>query len=164
MAVTLSASSASRPLPPGRFLVLISVRGWVDPRAIVRLEGSGQLENVMIPSGIEPATFRLVAWILQPTTLPHASVMVNYWDRMLRYNIQRRMVVWLMNWKGFGRKRSWPDRDDIPEFVFLVGLRITTKSLTQDSQCPGRDPNRARPECESRALPLLQPAWCASIN
>jgi hypothetical protein len=38
-------------LPTGRFLVLISVRGCVDPRAIVRLEGLGQLKNPMTSSG-----------------------------------------------------------------------------------------------------------------
>jgi hypothetical protein len=49
------------PSAPGRFLVLISVRGRVGPRAIVRLEEFGQLKNPATSSGIEPATFRLLA-------------------------------------------------------------------------------------------------------
>jgi hypothetical protein len=61
MAVRLSALRTGRPVHPGRFLVLISVRGWVDPEVIVRLEGLGQLKNPMTSSVIEPVTFRLVA-------------------------------------------------------------------------------------------------------
>jgi hypothetical protein len=52
--------------PPGRFLVLISVRGRVDPRTIVCLEGLDKCKYPM-KLGIEPETFRLVA-----ATLPCA--------------------------------------------------------------------------------------------
>jgi hypothetical protein len=45
MAARLSALRAGRFLPPGRFLVLIFVSGWVDPRAIVRLEGLSKLKK-----------------------------------------------------------------------------------------------------------------------
>jgi hypothetical protein len=48
------------PLPPGRFLILISVRCGIDPRTIVRLEGLDKLKK-STSSGLNPATFRLVA-------------------------------------------------------------------------------------------------------
>jgi hypothetical protein len=47
--------------PAGRFLVLISVRGSVDPRAIVERLGQLNLKNLVTSSRLETATFWLVA-------------------------------------------------------------------------------------------------------
>jgi hypothetical protein len=64
MVVELSALHHSHSLPPGRFLVLISDRGWVDHGAIARMAELGELKNPVTSLRTELLTFQPVTYSL----------------------------------------------------------------------------------------------------
>jgi hypothetical protein len=95
MVARLSALRAVNSLPPGRFLELISARGWVDNRVWIQPEGLGQFKTQMT-LGFEPATFRLVTKCLNQL---HYCVPPWPWKfRHLSENNNYFLYVWNGNW------------------------------------------------------------------
>jgi hypothetical protein len=80
------------------FLLLISVRGWVDPRAIVRPLGLCQWKIPMTSSGIEPGTFRLVSQCLKHIRISN-DFKVRWWKNIS--SIKEQTTLQHSSWEKF---------------------------------------------------------------
>jgi hypothetical protein len=127
-------------LPPGRFLVLFSVRGWVDPRAMVQLERWSQLKNPIATSRIVPATFRLVAQCLDQ--LRYIKILHSMHTRAERKANCFRSPVFVFVQKGIRMSEftfGWQAKPSQLQYDSWLQILLNGKlSLNKFNMMPGR--------------------------
>jgi hypothetical protein len=117
MAVRLSGLCAGCPLPPRRFLVLISVRGWVNPRCH---SASGKVRSIEKSNdliGLRTHDLPACSIVPQPTTLPRAlrlymSISVKqYWKDFQH--------IWLL-------KHNYTSRNTLNKTTICIWNKVVT--------------------------------------
>jgi hypothetical protein len=133
MAVRLLALRAGRPLSPGRFLVLICGRDWVDARATVRVEGLWIEKKSNDLTGNRNRDLPTCSIVPQPTTVPRAlefsdTMMISKW---WIWNIWKKEVVILSHPDVDGRIKLNLIIKNLGEMVStaISRLRITASGV-----------------------------------
>jgi hypothetical protein len=93
--------------------------------------------------------------LLNSSWLPATSLFIYcvLFHGALNTNITCRLVAWLMNVKGFGKKGVWSNYDTIPQFPCRGWVKLQ-KSSVRIASVPAETGNRALSEFNSRALSL----------